>query len=284
MEFNNLDGFLSEKGDKLYDTSNRSMRYGDGIFETIKLVNGELMFWKDHYNRLFKGMKHLKLDTIGKEEDFWKKEVEKVIVKNYFTNARIRIIVYRNSPGTYTPMGNRVGFLIEGTRFDKPNYMYSKEGLRLGLFEGDHKGMSPMNNLKTTSALLFVLAGVHKKETEVDDVVVLNAAGRVCETVSSNIFAVIDNKVITPKLSEGCLDGVMRKQIIKAIKQKEIDFEEGELTLEKLRSANEIFTTNSMAGVQGIGEFEGKSKDLSFVKELQSYLDSALQQVQKIKN
>lgn len=277
MEFNNLDGFLTEKGDKLYDTSNRSMRYGDGIFETIKLVNGELMFWKDHYQRLSKGMQHLKLDTIGKEEDFWKKEVEKVIVKNYFTNARIRIIVYRNSPGTYTPMGNRVGFLIEGTRFDKPNYTYSKQGLRLGLFEGDHKGMSPLNNLKTTSALLFVLAGVHKKETEVDDVVVLNAAGRVCETVSSNIFAVVNNKVITPKLSEGCLDGVMRKQIIKAIKQKEIDFEEGELTLEKLRSANEIFTTNSMAGVQGIGEFEGKSKDLSFVKELQSYIDSAVQ-------
>ena len=277
MEFNNLDGFLTEKGDKLYDTSNRSMRYGDGIFETIKLVNGELMFWKDHYQRLSKGMQHLKLDTIGKEEDFWKKEVEKVIVKNCFTNARIRIIVYRNSPGTYTPMGNRVGFLIEGTRFDKPNYAYSKQGLRLGLFEGDHKGMSPLNNLKTTSALLFVLAGVHKKETEVDDVVVLNAAGRVCETVSSNIFAVVNNKVITPKLSEGCLDGVMRKQIIKAIKQKEIDFEEGELTLEKLRSANEIFTTNSMAGVQGIGEFEGKSKDLSFVKELQSYIDSAVQ-------
>ena len=277
MEFNNLDGFLTEKGDKLYDTSNRSMRYGDGIFETIKLVNGELMFWKDHYQRLSKGMQHLKLDTIGKEEDFWKKEVEKVIVKNYFTNARIRIIVYRNSPGTYTPMGNRVGFLIEGTRFDKPNYTYSKQGLRLGLFEGDHKGMSPLNNLKTTSALLFVLAGVYKKETEVDDVVVLNAAGRVCETVSSNIFAVVDDKIITPKLSEGCLDGVMRKQIIKAIKQKEINFEEGELTLDELMSAKEIFTTNSMAGVQGIAEFEGKPKDLSFVKQLQSYIDSATQ-------
>ena len=277
MEFNNLDGFLTEKGDKLYDTSNRSMRYGDGIFETIKLVNGELLFWDDHYERLLKGMQHLKLDTIGKEKDFWKKEIDKVVVKNYFTNARIRIIVYRNSPGTYTPMGNRIGFLIEGTRFDKPDYNYSKQGLTLGLFEGDHKGMSPLNNLKTTSALLFVLAGVYKKESELDDVVVLNAAGRVCETVSSNIFAVVNNKVITPKLSEGCLDGVMRKQMIKAIKQQELDFEEGELTLNELREANEIFTTNSMVGVQGISQFEGRSKDFSIVKKLQSYLDSVLQ-------
>ena len=277
MEFNNLDGFLTEKGDKLYDTSNRSMRYGDGIFETIKLANGELMFWEDHYERLSAGMQHLKLDTIGKDEAFWKKEVQKIIVKNYFTNARIRIIVYRNSPGTYTPMGNRIGFLIEGTRFDKPNYTYSKQGVSLGLFGGDHKGMSPLNNLKTTSALLFVLAGVYKKEIEVDDVVVLNAAGRVCETVSSNIFAVVNDKIITPKLSEGCLDGVMRKQIIKEIKQREINFEEGELTLDKLRSANEIFTTNSMAGVQGIKNFEGKSMNLSFAKQFQSYIDSASQ-------
>ena len=95
--------------------------------------------------------------------------------------------------------------------------------------------------------------------------------------LSSNIFAVVDDKIITPKLSEGCLDGVMRKQIIKAIKQKEINFEEGELTLDELRSAKEIFTTNSMAGVQGITEFEGKPKDLSFVKQLQSYIDSATQ-------
>lgn len=277
MEFNNLDGFLSEKGDKLFDTSNRSMRYGDGIFETIKLVNGKLLFWEDHYERLSRGMQHLKLDTIGKEEDFWKKEVEKIVVKNYFTNARIRIIVYRNSPGTYTPMGNRVGFLIEGTRFDKPVYNYSKQGTRLGLFSGDHKGMSPLNNFKTTSALLFVLAGVHKKEAGLDDVVVLNAAGRVCETVSSNIFALVNDVIITPKLSEGCLDGVMRKQIIKAIKQKQINFEEGELTVEQLRTATEIFTTNSMTGVQGIGEFEGKSMTLSYVKELQYYLDSVLQ-------
>ena len=107
--------------------------------------------------------------------------------------------------------------------------------------------------------------------------VVLNAAGRVCETVSSNIFAVVNDVIITPKLSEGCLDGVIRKQIIKAINQKKIDFEEGELTVEQLRSASEIFTTNSMTGVQGVGQFEGKSMSLSYVKEFQSYLDSVLQ-------
>lgn len=277
MEFDNLDGFLSEKGDKIFDTSSRVMKYGDGIFETIKLVDGKLMFWDDHYARLSKSMEYLKLDTIGKDEAFWKKELEKVVVKNYYKHARIRIIVYRNSPGLYTPMSNRSGFLIEGTRFDKADYDFVEEGSTLGVFEGDYKAMSPINNLKTTSAVLFVLAGLSKKEQGVNDVIILNALGRVCETVSSNVFAVVNNKIITPSLTEGCLDGVMRKQIIKAIKQKYIDFEERELTVEELKSATEIFTTNTMSGVQGVSKFNGKQLESGYAKQLQSYLDFLLQ-------
>ena len=277
MEFDNLDGFLSEKGDKIFDTSSRIIKYGDGFFETIKLVDGKLMFWDDHYARLSKSMEYLSLDTIGKDELFWKKELEKVIIKNYYKHARIRIIVYRDSPGLYTPMGNRTGFLIEGTRFDKAEYNFSKEGLTLGLFEGDYKAMSPLNNLKTTSAVLFVLAGLSKKAQGVNDVVILNAAGRVCETVSSNIFAVVNNKIVTPTLSEGCLDGVMRKRIIRAIKQKHFDFEERELTLDELKSASEIFTTNTMSGVQSIAQFNGEFLETGYAKQLQSYLDFLLQ-------
>lgn len=273
MEFDNLDGFLSEKGDKIFDASNRIMKYGDGLFETIKLVDGKLMFWDDHYERLSKGIKYLKMDTSEKDEEFWKKEIDKILVKNYYKHARLRVIVYRNAPGLYTPMGNRVGYLIEGTRFDKPDYNFIEDGVTLGLFEQDHKAMSPLNNLKTTSALLFVLAGSYKKEQGFGDVIILNAAGRVCETVSSNIFVVINDKIITPSLSEGCLDGVMRKQIIKAIKQKQLDFEERELTLDEVRSASEIFTTNTMSGVQGISEFEGKKMHNIYAKQLQSYLD-----------
>lgn len=277
MEFDNIDGFLSEKGDKFFDTSNRSMKYGDGIFETIKLIDGKLLFWEDHFKRFSKGLKYLKLDDTGKEIEFWEKEIEKVIVKNYYKHARIRVIAYRKSPGAYTPMGNRLGYIIEGTRFDKSEYVFKPEGLKLDLFEDDHKAMSPVNNLKTTSALLFVLAGINKKEKGVDDVVVFNAAGRVCETVSSNIFVVKGDKIKTPSLSEGCLDGVMRKQIIKSIKQKQLDFEEGELTIEDLNSADEIFTTNSMSGVQGIAEFKGKKLSDSYTKQFQSYLGFLLQ-------
>ena len=276
MEFDNLDGFLIGKGDKVFDSSNRAIKYGDGIFETIKLANGDLMFWEDHFERLNKGADYLGFETAGKNSAFWKKEVEKIIVKNYYENARIRIIAFRDSPGLYTPMGNRLSFFIEGTRFDKPDYGFKSKGITLGVFNGDHKAMSPMNNFKTTSAILFVLAGRFKKDKGLDDVIVLNASGRVCETVSSNVFMVKSDKITTPKLSEGCLDGVMRKQIIKAINKEGLKFEEGEITLDDLKSADEIFLTNSMSGVQGVAEFDGKKLSNTYTSIFQSNLELLL--------
>ena len=276
MEFDNLDGFLSGKGDKIFDSSNRVLKYGDGIFETIKLANGNLMFCEDHFNRLNKAAEYLGLETAGKDSTFWKKEIEKIVVKNYYENARIRVVAFRDSPGLYTPMGNRLSFFIEGTRFDKPEYSYKVQGIKLGVFNGDHKAMSPLNNFKTTSALLFVLAGRFKKNANLDDVVILNAAARVCETVSSNIFVVKNDKIRTPKLSEGCLDGVMRKQIKKIISDKGLSFEESEISLDDLKSADEIFLTNSMSGVQGVSEFEGKSLLNTYTLSFQSSLELLL--------
>jgi branched-chain amino acid aminotransferase len=276
MEFDNLDGFLSGKGDKIFDSSNRVLKYGDGIFETIKLANGNLMFWEDHFNRLNKSAEYLGLETAGKDSVFWKKEVDKIVVKNYYENARIRIVAFRDSPGLYTPMGNRLSFFIEGTRFDKPMYSFTSQGIKLGIFSGDQKAMSPLNNFKTTSALLFVLAGRYKKNRNLDDVIILNAAGRVCETVSSNIFLVKNDKITTPKLTEGCLDGVMRKQIKKIISDKGCKFEESEITLDDLKSADEIFLTNSMSGVQGVAEFEGKRLLNTYTLNFQSSLELLL--------
>ena len=276
MEFDNLNGFLSEKGDKLFDTSSRALKYGDGVFETLKVAKGKVLFWDDHYKRLKKGIDYLKLDDIGKDKTFWEKELEKVIVKNYYREARIRLIVYRNSPGLYTPMGNRIGYLIEGMRYDNHNYTYDETGISLGVFKQDFKSTSPLSNLKTPSALFYVLAGIFKKEEGFDDVVVLNSKGNICETVSSNIFMVFNDKVITPALNEGCIDGVIRKQVLQILNQKNVDFEERGITIDELESADEIFTTNSIVGVQNIASFRGKKLHNIYAKQLQDYLDFLL--------
>lgn len=279
MEFDNLNTFLMEKGDKLFDTSNRSLKYGDGIFETMRLLKGKIMFWDDHYARLERGLKYLKIDNGTKGKDFWEKEIERLVVKNHYTEARIKLTVYRDSPGLYTPMGNRLGFILEGLRYDNSNYNYAEEDASLDVFEQDYKSISPLSNLKTTSALLFVLASIEKKEKKLGELVVLNTAKRVCEGTASNIFIRIGDDIHTPSLEEGCLDGVMRKQIINYFKQKNSPVLEGEVSVEMLKNADEIFLTNTISGVQSIGSFKGKKLNNTVANDLQNYLKYLVSQI-----
>lgn len=279
MEFDNLNGFLTEKGDKLFDTSNRSLKYGDGVFETMKLVEGQIMFWDDHYERLQRGMAHLKLDDSGKDKAFWENEIKKVIVKNYYKEAKLRLIVFRDAPGLYTPMGNRSGFILEGMSFDRSEYSYNSKGITLGVYKEEKKAVSPLSKHKTTSALIFVLASLYKKENNLDEVVVLNTEERVCEGTASNLFIVKGDQIFTPALSEGCLDGVMRKQIIKYFSQKNDQVEEVELTMDDLLEADEIFLTNSISGVQGVNDFKGRTLKLDTSKALQNYLNYIVSQI-----
>ena len=279
MEYDNSNGFLTEKGDKLFDTSNRSLKYGDGVFETMRLIKGKVMFWDDHYERLQRGIKYLKIENSGKDKEYWEKEIERVIVKNKYSEARIKLLVFRNSPGLYTPMGNRLGFLIEGLSYDSSNYNFDAKGIKAELFESDFKAMSPISNHKTTSALLFVLASIEKKERGVDEVVILNTAKRICEGTASNLFLRIGDDILTPSLEEGCLDGVMRKQIITYFKNKNSPVSESEITLETLESADEIFLTNTISGVQSVRSFKNKSLNNYTSIELQEYLKYLVSQI-----
>lgn len=271
MEFDNLNGFLIEKGDKLFDTSNRSLKYGDGVFETMKLVNGKIMFWDDHYNRLSKSMKHFKIDESGKDKAFWEAEIEKVIVKNYYKDAKLRLIVFRDGPGLYTPMSSRCGFVLEGIRYDRPDYEFDTKGISLDVFTGDYKAISPLSNFKSTSAALFVLASIYKKEKKYGDVIVLNTAQRVCESTCSNVFIKLNDQIITPSLAEGCLNGVSRLQVINYFKHKNVEIIESEITINDLEEASEIFLTNTISGAQGVSAFKGKKLDLTLSKEVQKY-------------
>ena len=111
-EFDNYNGFLVEKGEKLFNTGNRSFKFGDGIFETMRVENGKVVYWEDHYKRLKLGLTTLQLDDKKFPVSKWEEEIEKVVYKNKYQYAKLRLTVYRESPGLYTPMTNKLGFVI----------------------------------------------------------------------------------------------------------------------------------------------------------------------------
>jgi branched-subunit amino acid aminotransferase/4-amino-4-deoxychorismate lyase len=201
--------------------------------------------------------------------------VQRVIHKNFYQFAKLRITVYRESPGLYTPMSNNMGFVIEGVRYDRRNYTFNPEGVTLGLYDELPKSVDALSNCKTTSALVYVMASIFKKEKQLDDVIILNANDKVCETSNANLFYVKDNKVYTPGLDQGCIAGVLRKQIVSCCKSLNIVLKETSVTLEDLLDADEIFITNMTAGVQGVNclEIDGETyrKKLQLAKQFQTF-------------
>ncbi len=271
-EFDNFNGYLTEKGEKIFIPGNRSFKYGDGLFETMKIVDGAILYWEYHYKRLKLGIDTLKLDDTNFPKEFWEKELEKVINKNYYKFARLRLTVYRDSPGLYTPLGNRIGFIVEGTRYDKPDFSYVPEGINLGVFKEHQKVVGTLSNCKTTSAILFVLASIYKKDNNLDDVLILNSLGNVCEASASNVFIANKGEIITPPLSEGCISGVMREQVIEFSKHIDKIVIEKALTLKDLEEAEEIFLTNVISGIQHVKTFNGKAKKSTHTIALQNFL------------
>lgn len=273
-EFDNINGFLIEKGEKLFNASNRAFKYGDGLFETMRVVDNEILFLNDHIQRLKEGMAFLKLEDAKFDENMIKAELAKVIYKNYYKFAKLRLAVYRESPGMYTPFSNSLSYIIEGVRYDSSKFNYDPNGITLNIYDDMRKNVDMASNIKSSSALVYVMASLHKKETGVGDSVVLNNYGRVCETSNANIFIVKDGLVKTPALTEGPIKGVLRSQILKYLDQKGIKYLEGEIQKEELKEADEIFTSNMIVGIQTIKTFEGKDLDNLLGTSIQEHFDS----------
>jgi branched-chain amino acid aminotransferase len=237
--------------------NNRAFKYGDSIFETIRVCNNKLMFLKDHITRLKLGMTALRMNVPA---EFSVENIQALMIqllkKNvHAPNSRIRLTVLRNEGGFYTPETNDISFLIESNQLET-NYQLNAKGLWVDVFGDIKKPINKLSNIKHGSALLYVLAGVAKQSMKLDECFIINELGNICESISSNVFVVKNGTLYTPPLSEGCLDGVMRKQIISLAAQNKILVFENRLTVYIICNADEVFLTNSVAGIQWVGQYK----------------------------
>ena len=267
--FFNFNGQLFSPDSKVFGTSNRAFRYGDGLFETMRMIDGNLMFYKYHMERLFKGMNALKLNYHKAfDVEFIASEIFSLARANkIYKNARVRFSVFREDGGWYTPEKNTFQYLIEIQALEESSYTAEK-GLIVDVYSELRKDFTSISSLKTINALPYVLAGVYRKENQLDECILLNRENNIVESISSNVFLVKENKIYTPAISEGCIDGVMRKVVIDIIKKKKLQLLETKLPVALLEHSDEIFLTNTIKGIQsvvGIGNkryFSRLSKEL----------------------
>lgn len=250
---------------------NRAFRYGDGLFESMRMDNGKLKFAEQHADRLRAGMKALKMDgSTLMDEYFLKQKTAELCKKNKLKDhIRFRLSVYREGEGLYTPEINKAGYVLEASPLAQPTYELNKKGLIVDVYDEITKPVNKLSNYKTTSSLLYVMAGLYKKQHNLDEAFILNQHGFLCESISSNVFVVYDKQIYTPALSEGCVAGVMRSVVMNMAKSNDIPLIEAQINPEVLKEAEEVFITNATGGIRwvmGYGRkryFNEISKDLS---------------------
>ncbi|MBN1950596.1 MAG: aminotransferase class IV [Bacteroidales bacterium] len=254
----NGDFFFEDE--KILGVKNRAYAYGDALFETIHCLGTGAQNLDKHWERLSQGMHLLKMqggDRLTRER--MEHYIGKLLNKNrIFKGARIRMLVFRDPGGLYTPAVNTVSWTMESTALEQEHYSLNTKGLVAEIYDGIHKPVNPLSGFKTSNALIYVLAGIFRKENQLDDCFILNQYGRIAETNSSNLFIYLDDKVITPPLTEGCVAGTMRAAVLEIARQNGYNVEEKGILEKNILDAEEVFITNAIQGIQWIGAYKDK--------------------------
>ncbi|MDN3586475.1 aminotransferase class IV [Pedobacter aquatilis] len=234
--------------------SNRSFKFGDGLFESMRMINNKLQFAELHADRLFAGMKALKIEGHAlMDEYFIKQKTAELCKRNKWNgNVRFRLSVYRDGAGVYTPELNKAGYILEGIPLKSNRYELNTKGLIIDVFDEMTKPINRLSNYKTANALLYVMAGIFKSQNRLDEAMILNQNGFLCESISANVFVVYDNQIYTPALTEGCVSGIMRTAIMQIARMNDITFVEAQINPEILNEAEEVFITNATQGIQWV--------------------------------
>jgi branched-subunit amino acid aminotransferase/4-amino-4-deoxychorismate lyase len=236
--------------------SNRAFQYNDGTFETMLFVDGKIRFLQDHLNRLQRAAEVLKMElpqALFKPETvaFW---VEKLLAKNQLHGKiRIKLKIWRSGNGLYTPDINATEVLITAEQQKETSPIIEKADLATSV----QTNYSNYSFFKGPNSVQYVLAGIEKKQRQLDEIILLSSEGFVSECLASNIFWIKNDTVFTPSIANGCVAGIMRKNLLRLFLADNIAFQEGKFLPEELLSAEATFTTNA-AGVRRILKIQDK--------------------------
>lgn len=242
-------GRLLDADTPLFDAANRGFRYGDGLFETIKVYKGAALLWPLHMQRLQNGM-----DTLGirRPADFTGHLLQQVLElcqhNRCSDSARVRIALYRQ-------VNDDAGWVVEAQPLAADAFAWHEEGWQLGVYRAVQKPVDILANLKTANYLLYTMAARAAQQQQVNECVVMNASNHVCDGSRTNIFLVQQQRLITPALTEGCVAGVMRNYLLQYCREQHLPVCERAVEAAELEMADEVFLTNAIQGLRWVRNY-----------------------------
>ena len=258
-------------------TQNRAFLYGDAVFETVKIVKGKILFLEDHYFRLMASMRILRMEIpMDFTMEFFEDQVLSTVSNNGFEqSARARITVYRNDGGYYLPTTNTISYLIHTSPLENQFFVLENKECEVDLYKDFYISKQLISSLKTTNKVIHVTASIYADENGYNNCIMLNDSKNVVEVLQGNLFMLQGNKLITPPISEGCINGIMRKQVLALAKKIEgLEVVEDVISPFDLQKADELFYTNVIKGIQSITKYRKKEYTNEIAKELVEQLNA----------
>lgn len=260
-------------------TQNRAFLYGDAVFETVKIINNKILFLEDHYFRLMSSMRVIRMEIpMNFTMEYFEEQILSLIKINELSvSSRARITVYRNNGGYYLPKNNNVSFLIHAVTLENTHYSIEEKEYEVDLYKDFYVTKQLLSSIKTTNKLINITGSIYADENGLDNCLLLNDSKNVVEALQGNIFMLLGNRLITPPVSEGCLNGVMRKQILGLAKKIDgLEVVEEMISPFDLQKADELFITNVIKGIQPITKYRKKTFTTKVANQLVQMLNEMI--------
>lgn len=256
--FIHFNGQILPAEEPIISAGNRGLRYGDGLFETMRVVNGRLILSHLHFERLFSGLSVLQFQCPASLTPAYLAEAVLTLCRtmNIEKGARVRLNMVRGNGGLFDPGNHIPNLIIEAWPLDVPPGMH-EHGLVIDIYTPVRKHYDALANIKTNNYLPYVLAARYANDNRLHECLLLNTAGRICDATIANVFWVKDGRIYTPPLSEGGVGGVMRRYLIENV-AKQHAIQEEPLTPEMLEQADELFLTNAIQGIKWVDRYRNK--------------------------
>lgn len=260
-QYYSLDGKLYAGDELCIHPDNRSFRYGEGLFETIRLHKGEMPLWSLHWKRLSESLPRLYFQL---PPHFTKVELQEEILRVAKRNdcldaARVRITFFKGEGGIWEQASSPFHSLVQCWPLERKEFSMNENGLDIGLFSEGRKSCDGFSNLKTNNYLLYALAAQYAKNEKFNECLVLNQHERVCDATIANVFFVKDATIHTPRLEEGCINGVMRRYLIEKLNNTGTPVIEGAYLPNEIADADEIFFTNAFNGLRWVKQWSNRT-------------------------
>ncbi len=268
----NLNGILVANDKATIAITNRGLNYGDAVFETLRFSGGKIYFWEDHYFRLMGSMRILRMEIpMNFTMEFLEEEIMRTISsqEKEEISLRIKLLIWRKTGGKYTPFTNDIEYVISFEKLEAPFYVLDESKYEIELFKDHYITSGLLSTLKTNNRLINILGSIFAKENEYQNCLLLNENKQVVEALNGNIFLISGKIIKTPPLTDGCLNGILRKQLISILKlMHDFTLEEASISPFELQKADEIFITNTIQGIVSITKYRKKDFGNEVAKQL----------------